>query len=258
MNKKHFRMIFHDGRDTNAAEALYPGQLWIRNDAATAGTLTASERGAVRLAVMDVNGKHPTEQTLAVGESVSVSAGGFVVLLTNTDVANLVPPTFACAVGGDLRKDTGVYYDGTRGAMQEWTTLTEAGALTLGETLATSCYYAMFRGCTSLVTAPALPATTLATDCYRAMFYGCGFVTSHDVATLTSNSGAGMFTNNNSCLSLTMRAVTPPTIGSGYLNGLPATCAIYVPAESVDAYKEAAVWSARADYIQAIPSEVAE
>ena len=35
------------------------------------------------------------------------------------------------------------------------------------------CYYYMFNGCTSLTTAPALPATTLATGCYGNMFNGC-------------------------------------------------------------------------------------
>ena len=40
-------------------------------------------------------------------------------------------------------------------------------------TLANGCYYSMFQGCTSLVTAPTLPATTLADYCYRDMFYYC-------------------------------------------------------------------------------------
>ena len=40
-------------------------------------------------------------------------------------------------------------------------------------TLANSCYYSMFSGCTSLISAPELPATTLATACYHSMFYGC-------------------------------------------------------------------------------------
>ena len=31
----------------------------------------------------------------------------------------------------------------------------------------------MFRDCTSLVTAPVLPATTLTTNCYNRMFMGC-------------------------------------------------------------------------------------
>lgn len=35
------------------------------------------------------------------------------------------------------------------------------------------CFYHLFSGCTSLVTAPELPATTLAGSCYRNMFSGC-------------------------------------------------------------------------------------
>ena len=40
-------------------------------------------------------------------------------------------------------------------------------------TLAENCYHLMFNGCTGLTTAPKLPATTLADDCYNAMFKGC-------------------------------------------------------------------------------------
>ena len=40
-------------------------------------------------------------------------------------------------------------------------------------TMANFCYYYMFRDCTSLTTAPSLPATTLALSCYISMFYGC-------------------------------------------------------------------------------------
>ena len=39
--------------------------------------------------------------------------------------------------------------------------------------LASNCYYYMFRGCTKLTTAPVLPATTLASNCYNSMFFGC-------------------------------------------------------------------------------------
>ena len=35
------------------------------------------------------------------------------------------------------------------------------------------CGYYMFSNCTSLTTAPELPATTLASYCYNYMFYGC-------------------------------------------------------------------------------------
>ncbi len=35
------------------------------------------------------------------------------------------------------------------------------------------CYFCMFKGCTSLTTAPELPASTLATSSYSSMFKGC-------------------------------------------------------------------------------------
>jgi hypothetical protein len=39
--------------------------------------------------------------------------------------------------------------------------------------LTQDCYNTMFYSCTSLVTAPELPATYLANYCYNAMFNGC-------------------------------------------------------------------------------------
>ena len=56
------------------------------------------------------------------------------------------------------------------------TSLTTAPALP-ATTLAGSCYYSMFQGCTSLTTVPELPATTLASSCYRYMFYDCTSLT---------------------------------------------------------------------------------
>ena len=44
-------------------------------------------------------------------------------------------------------------------------------------TMANYCYGTMFKGCTSLTTAPELPATTLADYCYNSMFYGCTSLT---------------------------------------------------------------------------------
>ena len=40
-------------------------------------------------------------------------------------------------------------------------------------TLFNDCYRSMFQNCTSLTTAPELPATTLASYCYQSMFQGC-------------------------------------------------------------------------------------
>ena len=57
------------------------------------------------------------------------------------------------------------------------TSLTTAPRLP-ATTLASHCYFDMFHGCTSLTTAPELPATTLATYCYFDMFRGCTSLTS--------------------------------------------------------------------------------
>ena len=59
-----------------------------------------------------------------------------------------------------------------RGMFKGCTSLVEAPALPATE-LADSCYIGMFSGCTSLVEAPALPATELAMLCYYGMFEGC-------------------------------------------------------------------------------------
>ena len=90
----------------------------------------------------------------------------------------------------------------------------------------------------------------LANSCYYSMFSGCKGITSHDVATL--NNSQNTFQSNSSCVSLTIHADTPPTIGNNTITGLKADCVIYVPAASVDAYKAKQYWSARAAYIQAI------
>jgi hypothetical protein len=74
-------------------------------------------------------------------------------------------------------------------------------------TLAIYCYASMFRGCTSLVTAPELPATTLATSCYNAMFFGCtSLVTAPELpaTTLATNCYYAMFYNCTSLTSIKM------------------------------------------------------
>ena len=78
-------------------------------------------------------------------------------------------------------------------------------------TLAPYCYDVMFSGCTSLTTAPELPATTLADYCYHGMFAGCTSLTtapSLPATTLASGCYAGMF---NNCTSLTKAPELPAT-----------------------------------------------
>ncbi len=58
----------------------------------------------------------------------------------------------------------------------ECSSLTTAPALP-ATTLSNGCYYAMFVNCTSLAAAPQLPATTLTNNCYANMFQGCTSLT---------------------------------------------------------------------------------
>ena len=76
-----------------------------------------------------------------------------------------------------------------RGLFDGCTSLVQAPALP-ATTLATYCYGYMFDGCTSLVQAPALPATTLATYCYYRMFDGCSKLKEVRIAATTTATGA--------------------------------------------------------------------
>ena len=99
-----------------------------------------------------------------------------------------------------------------RNLLQNCTSLVDASDLVLpATTLANSCYYYMFYGCTSLKTAPELPATTLANNCYYYMFYGCtSLKTAPELpaTTLKDNCYSGMF---NGCTSLTTALELPAT-----------------------------------------------
>lgn len=90
------------------------------------------------------------------------------------------------------------------------TSLTTAPALP-ATTLANACYRHMFNGCTSLTTAPVLPATTLTEYCYDNMFYGCTSLTTAPALpaiTLARSCYGYMFYN---CSSLTTSPALPAT-----------------------------------------------
>ena len=53
---------------------------------------------------------------------------------------------------------------------------------------------------------------------------------------------------------VTVEAITPPSLGHSVFLDTSSSLVIYVPAESVEAYKTATNWSDYASKIQAIPS----
>ena len=90
------------------------------------------------------------------------------------------------------------------------TSLTTAPALP-ATTLAGGCYANMFYGCTSLTTAPALPATTLADDCYEYMFYGCTSLTAAPALPATTVAGSCYDSMFYGCTALTTAPALPAT-----------------------------------------------
>ena len=98
--------------------------------------------------------------------------------------------------------------------------------------ISSSCYRAMFQGCTRLVTAPALPATALETYCYNQMFRGCSSLTTAPVLPATVLPGycyQAMFTG---CANLNRLEVHFNTWNSttSWVSGVSATGTFYCPA----------------------------
>ena len=80
-------------------------------------------------------------------------------------------------VGGDLSSFDKLDY-GFESLFENNTNLTDANELIFPwDTLKNGCFSDMFRGCTSLIAPPKLPATTLANYCYQNMFRGCTSLT---------------------------------------------------------------------------------
>ena len=111
----------------------------------------------------------------------------------------------------DLTLDADIVSNGCYFSMFEGcTSLTTAPELP-ATTLANSCYNAMFRNCTSLVTAPELPATTLADSCYRQMFRGCTSLVTAPELPATTLANYCYFSMFEGCTSLTTAPELPAT-----------------------------------------------
>ena len=90
------------------------------------------------------------------------------------------------------------------------TSLTTAPVLP-ATTLRYGCYVSMFEGCTSLTTAPALPATTLAGSCYNSMFRYCTNLTTAPVLPATALANDCYESMFMECTSLTTAPELPAT-----------------------------------------------
>ena len=119
----------------------------------------------------------------------------------------------------------------------------------------TSIGESAFYGCTSLTSVNLPSIVSIGGKYFGNTFGNCTKLTTVDLGPNVTSIGQGAFNIYNSSLtSFTCRATTPPALGSNVFgfNGAPENLVIYVPAESVDAYKAASGWSDFANKIQAI------
>ena len=106
---------------------------------------------------------------------------------------------------------------------RDCTALTQAPALP-ATTLASNCYAHMFSGCTAITQAPALLATTLADSCYSRMFYGCALIQAPSLpaTTLAKFCYKEMFQD---CTELTQAPILPATtLAVSCYNGMFQDC----------------------------------
>ena len=132
-----------------------------------------------------------------------------------------------------------------RGSFEECRILT---SVTIGNSV-TSIGHDAFYGCSGL-TSVSIPnsVTTIEYDAFE----GCSSLTSMTIPSGVTLIQQYAFYNCSGLTSITVEAATPPTLGINvFLNT--NNCPIYVPAESVDAYKSAAYWNTYASRITAIP-----
>ena len=90
------------------------------------------------------------------------------------------------------------------------------------------CYSHMFNSCTSLTIAPELPATALATGCYQSMFYGCTSLTATLILPaieLAVNCYSYMFQNCSNLNYIKAMFTTTPTstYTSSWVSGVSAS-----------------------------------
>lgn len=112
----------------------------------------------------------------------------------------------------------------------------------------TSIGYGAFYRCIRL-TSVTIPDSITSIGSYA--FQNCTSLTSITIPSGVTSIKSEAFYNCTSLTSITVEATTPPTLGSSAFNKT-NDCPIYVPAESVDAYKTATNWSSYASRIKAI------
>ena len=91
------------------------------------------------------------------------------------------------------------------------------------------------------------------TEIFSGTFHGCTSLTSIIIPNSVTSIGNGAFTDCSGLISITCEPQLPPVADILMFENT-NNCPIYVPSESVNAYKAATNWSTYASRIQAIPT----
>lgn len=169
-------------------------------------------------------------------------------------------PTMAWAEGGDT--SDGLHWDLTDGVL----TISGTGAMMnysttkVGE-LAPSPWNASRASITKVVFEEGI------TKIGDYACYGCACTEVEIPASVTDMNGTSIFLNCSTLVKITCKALVPPICKANYkgesslFKTVPAECVLYVPAESVEAYKSADIWKdqvfiANTKAISETPSDV--
>ncbi|MCI6324491.1 MAG: leucine-rich repeat domain-containing protein [Bacteroidales bacterium] len=120
-------------------------------------------------------------------------------------------------------------------------------SITIGNSV-TSIGWSAFYECSSL-TFITIQNSVMNIEGYA--FFMCSSLTSITIPNSVTSIGCSAFLLCTSLTSLTCLATTPPACGSDCFSGVPRTIPLYVPAESVEAYKAADTW--KEFQVQALP-----
>lgn len=113
-----------------------------------------------------------------------------------------------------------------------------------------SIYEYAFCGCSNLEII-IIPSSVMAIN--RHAFEDCDHLESITIPSDIQTIGEQAFYDCDNLTSVTVEATTPPSLGASAFGNTPSNLVIYVPSESVNAYKVASGWSDYKNQIQAIP-----
>lgn len=195
--------------------------------------------------------------TLSDGSIVEISGTG---ALTSAETRAYSATTIAVEIGSGCTKIGAMAFSGrtnlTSVTISDSVTIIDGDAFDACSGLTsvvipdsvTSIYGSAFRDCYSL-TSIKLPNGI--TEIYTSLLDDCISLTSLTIPSGVTSIGTFAFYNCSALTSVTVLATTPPTLASNSLLNT-GNCPIYVPAESVDAYKTASGWLSYASRIQPI------